>query len=107
MSRNLLQLIQEKKVKWYPGCGTIYDENGKVFEEHKGRDDLCTELASLTVKQLPSGMWRFDHNPGGHDDRAFALGAACLHIVQYSDVFEDWELTPPRKDGGFRMGNWN
>ena len=39
-------------------------------------DDLAAELRALELVERPGGRVRFDHPPGGHDDRAFALALA-------------------------------
>ncbi|WP_145374711.1 terminase large subunit domain-containing protein [Symmachiella dynata] len=76
LALNLRQLILQRLVRWYAGCGELHAE--------WGRDDLETELASVVLRQSASGRCRIDHHVGGrqHDDRAFALGAACLHAVE-------------------------
>lgn len=85
LAMQLRQLIIQRQLAWYPGCGEIAVENG--------RDDLATELASLILKTSSTGRLRIDHRPDPdcHDDRAFALGAACLELLQAdptSEVFE-------------------
>jgi hypothetical protein len=79
-------VILQRQIAWYPGCGQI--ENIDV------RDDLETELASLLLKQQPSGRCRIDHLPDGlhHDDRSFALGAAVLHALDSGGVAEWLEI---------------
>ena len=56
--------------------------------------DLETELASLLLKQHPSGRCRIDHLTDGlhHDDRSFALGAAVLHALGSSGIAEWMEI---------------
>lgn len=75
LATTLRRLIVERQVRWYSGCGQV---------ESVERDDLETELASLVVRMLPGGRMRIDHRreSGCHDDRAFALGAACLHLLR-------------------------
>lgn len=84
LSVMLRNAILHKTVLWYPNCGAVSTDTGK-------RDDLCTELAALTVIERTGGKWRLDHNTGGHDDRAFALGAVVHYIFQKdaSPLFED------------------
>ncbi len=94
---NLRKLILNREITWYPGCGELTSRSD--------RDDLETELASLVLKQSASGRCRFDHLRDGihHDDRAFALGAACLHAVG-NPTEQDWlEITPPSRTGGFNF----
>jgi len=75
----LQQYLMEGKVKWYPGCGEIYDQNGDVWTPRGVDDNLETELDSLLVKGNAS-RWRFDHTKSGHDDRAFTVAAALKYI---------------------------
>ena len=88
LSKTLRQLILNKRIHWYAGCGELYDREGKVWSPRGMRDDLCTELASLTTKPMYGGKWRLDHHKNGHDDRTFVLGAGALFIVENST---DWE----------------
>lgn len=91
----LRSLIIHRRVRWYKGCGSVVDREGRILTPY--RDDLCTELASLTVKRYASGAkWRFDHKEDGtsHDDRAYALGAACLTLAENSGGFEQWSVAP-------------
>ena len=78
MALTLRQLILERTLHWYPGCGVIPGE-----EQNSPPDNLETELASLIVREMPGGRFRFDHRCDGrhHDDRAFALGAACQKLL--------------------------
>jgi hypothetical protein len=82
----LRRVILQRQIAWYPGCGQI--------EKVDVRDDLETELASLLLKQQPSGRCRIDHLPDGlhHDDRSFALGAAVLHALDSGGVAEWLEI---------------
>jgi len=82
----LRRVILQRQIAWYPGCGQI--------EAASSRDDLETELASLLLKQNPSGRCRIDHHQDGvhHDDRSFALGAAVLHALEGNDVGEWLEI---------------
>ena len=95
LAMTLRNLIVHRQVCWYAGCGQLPD--------HDLRDDLETELASLLLRTSSGGRVRIDHrlDSGCHDDRAFALGAACLEEVQGA-LGGDWlSLTPPTGDGGF------
>jgi len=94
----LRRLIVERQLAWYPQCGSV---NGAEPE----RDDLETELASLLLRQTAGGHVRIDHLADGrhHDDRSFALGAACLELLSGA-IGEDFlEVQAPRGDGGFAM----
>jgi hypothetical protein len=93
----LRQLITHRELAWYPGCGQRPDT--------ADRDDLETELASLLLKQSPAGRVRIDHRRDGrhHDDRSFALGAACLYALE-TDAAADWlHITEPHWSGGFAL----
>lgn len=95
LALTLRNLIVHRQVRWYPGCGQL---NGVT-----GQDDLVTELASLILRTNTGGRIRIDHrrDTGCHDDRAFALGAACLTAVR-TPSSPDWlAVTPPGGDGGF------
>lgn len=91
----LRKLITHREVAWYPGCGRI----GQSTQ----RDDLETELASLILKQTAFGRLRIQHRQDGfhHDDRAFALGSACLHCMTTPGSPQWLEITPPTTSGGF------
>ncbi len=100
LTLHLRNLIVQRGIVWYPGCGAVTKFDG---QEH--RDDLETELASLLLKQSTSGLCRIDHLPDGrhHDDRAFALGAACLHLARRSPPGEWMHISQPGNDGGFGL----
>lgn len=87
----LRHLIVQKQLAWYPGCGQIPNA--------PRRDNLETELASLLLRTTSIGRVRIDHRKesGCHDDRAFALGAACLEALRDDPTSEVFELT----EGGF------
>ena len=73
---SLRQGVIHNLVEWYPGCGSVVRPNGQT-------ERLEDELASLVVKPMTGGKWRFDHLPDNyhHDDRAFVLGVlmfACF-----------------------------
>lgn len=95
LAMNLRNLIVNRQVAWYPGCGQIPSDSG--------RDDLETELASLIVKSRPGGRLRFDHITDGlhHDDRAFALGVACLELVKEKPGGSFLHISSPETGGGF------
>jgi len=115
----LRRLIVNRQIIWYPGCGAIENEprpsgSGPASSRARlvgstqlaeGNDNLETELASLLLHQSPSGHCRIRHHHDGkhHDDRAFALGAACLSALA-EDHSADWmEITPPTRTGDFRF----
>ncbi len=97
----LRQLIVNEYLEWYPKCGL--PEN--PVEEN---DDLEHELASLVVIPYQNGRkWRFDHLQDGfhHDDRAFALGAACLHLIRLSGGFGEWDIEHAPSSNPFAMSS--
>jgi hypothetical protein len=124
----LRRLILHREVAWYPDCGTVGNarfsrdsealrrgaraasavDAALLSEDSESRlnvDTLETELASLLLKQSPSGWCRIQHHNDGkhHDDRAFALGAACLFALEHAGQ-DDWLLmTEPTRDGGFNL----
>ncbi len=88
----LRQLIIERRITYYNHCGSIPGPH---------RNDLSTELASLLLHQSGPGWLRIDHKANGHDDRAFALGAAALELIENQPILPTWSATPPNRDGGF------
>ncbi|MCA9088691.1 MAG: terminase [Planctomycetaceae bacterium] len=96
LAQRLRQLILQRQVRWYPGCGAIETQSAE-------RDDLETELASLLLKQSNSGRVRIDHrrDAGCHDDRAFTLGVCCLELSQNSRQQDFLFVTPPAVSGVF------
>lgn len=113
LALTLRRLIVHRQIAWYPGCGRIDCglTNGtreSAFRNPQSamqRDDLETELASLLLRQSASGYCRITHHNDGrhHDDRAFALGAACLFALQNQGA-EDWmQITPPTREGTFQL----
>jgi len=91
----LRQLVLQQTLKWYPACGQIPDETST--------DNLETEMAALILRQSAAGHCRIDHRSHQHDDRAFALGIACLQLLKHSSQAEPslWNVLPPEKSGGF------
>jgi hypothetical protein len=88
----LRQLILERQVRWYPCCGQIDDD-----APPSSPDDLEHELASLIVRELPGGRFRFDHLADGrhHDDRSFALAVACQCLTRRPDAATIlWHASP-------------
>jgi len=43
---------------------------------------LRDELAALRLAQSRSGLWSFDHQAGGHDDRAVALALVAVGLLE-------------------------
>ncbi len=96
----LQQLILERRIRWYAGCGQAQTIDGHPLDI---RDDLETELASLLLRQSVTGRFRIDHLRDGlhHDDRAFVLGVACLQLLEEAPTIATLEMSPPGLDGGF------
>ncbi len=90
LAMTLRRLIVNRQLAWYVGCGASPDDPA---------DDLETELASLVLRQATSGRVRFDHPSGGHDDRAFALGAAAWQAMSQPTSGDHWKVTPPKQAG--------
>jgi hypothetical protein len=93
----LRQLIMERRVRWYAGCGAAPGESGED-------DSLESELASLIVRQSGNGRIRFDHLADGrhHDDRAFALAVACDELMRVPTGGQEMIITPPGSQGTFQ-----
>jgi hypothetical protein len=47
-------------------------------------DDLLDELANLRVRESAPGVYRVDHDPDKHDDRAIALALAVQASLAYN-----------------------
>lgn len=97
----LHELIISRNVAWYPGCGEIDGESAQ--DDLFRRDDLETELAALQVRERSGGWLRFDHRRDRrhHDDRAFTLAAACLHLSESNPLPDLLHITPPTAAGDF------
>ena len=96
LALTLRNLIVHRQVRWYPGCGQLLSA--------ATRDDLESELAALVLRTNSGGRVRIDHRrqSGCHDDRAFALGAACLELLQQQGQSPDWfETRQPTEPGEF------
>lgn len=46
--------------------------------------ELIEELASVRLRETSPGVFRMDHDPGRHDDRAIALALAAHHLLSKS-----------------------
>jgi hypothetical protein len=105
LAKALHQLIVERRVRWYPGCGAIeHRALHATGTKLAGRDDLETELSALVVKESRSGRLRFDHRRDGvhHDDRVFALAVACLALCEESATPDFIEIATPVVPGVFQ-----
>ncbi|RLS59401.1 MAG: terminase [Planctomycetota bacterium] len=108
LALHLRQSILQRNLAWYPGCGTYPATATSLWQETPPttgetlRDDLVTELSSLLLRQNSSGRVRIDHRADAHDDRSFALGAACLQLVGQPPAETQFlDITPPADRGGF------
>ena len=79
LARSLRRAVLGGRLAFRPGVGTVSPGSlpGDTTGDGDGeRDDLAAELRALELVERPGGRVRFDHPPGGHDDRAFALSLA-------------------------------
>jgi hypothetical protein len=74
MAQTVRSLVVNKKLFWYPDCGTIFIQGG-------GKHTLVDEFCELITKVMSYGF-RIDHLPNRHDDRAISLGMACLEALR-------------------------
>lgn len=79
--------IIEQKLLWAPGEGA---------HPQIANDDIVSELSELIIKQLPSGKYRFDHENGGHNDRAVSIGMALIAL--HEDMVPRPHLVPEPLD---------
>lgn len=75
--------IIEQRLLWAPGEGAH-----PILQN----DDIVSELSELIIKQLPSGRYRFDHENGGHNDRAVAIGMGLIAL--HEDMVPRPHLVP-------------
>ncbi|MCA9053517.1 MAG: terminase [Planctomycetaceae bacterium] len=104
LATTLHQLITQRLIAWYPGCGQGDAASPAPRETRLAeRDDLETELAALILKQSSNGRIRFDHRQDGvhHDDRAFTLGVAALTLCEAPLETDHFEIRLPSPDGTF------
>lgn len=47
--------------------------------------ELLDELAAVRLVETSPGVYRIDHQPGRHDDRAVAIALAAQHLLSRSD----------------------
>ena len=80
LARALRAAVVEHRLAFRPGTGGVEpaagSHSGDTPETTADPDDLAAELRALELKERPGERLRFDHPPGGHDDRAFALSLA-------------------------------
>jgi hypothetical protein len=73
---NLLTLIRNGLLAWYPGCGDIKDPDSLA-----GVHTLADEFAEVITKPMGYG-YRIDHESGRHDDRVVAVSMAALKLSE-------------------------
>src|SRR5207249_3043647 len=44
--------------------------------------ELIDELANVRLRETSPGVFRIDHDPDKHDDRAIALSLAAQHLIE-------------------------
>jgi hypothetical protein len=62
--------------------GVIRDRNLAIPND----PDLIDELAHVRLVEKSPGVFRMDHDPGRHDDRAVALALAATSLLQTGEV---------------------
>ena len=81
LARSLRAAVYAGRLAFRPGCGAVGSQSGVTRETTPDADDLAAELRSLELVERPGGRVRFDHPPGGHDDRAFAVSLAVWALA--------------------------
>jgi hypothetical protein len=77
MAQILRLLLCERRIFWYPGCGSVLVKHpGGALQEHT----LVDELAELITKQMSYG-YRLDHMSNKHDDRAVGIGMLAWRLI--------------------------
>ncbi len=65
--------------------------------------ELLDELANVRLRETSPGVFRMDHDPDRHDDRAIALAMAARELLDSAPSFGcqvqavDWRLTSGRR----------
>ena len=86
LARALRSAVYAGRLAFRPGTGATGSQSGVNGETNDSiaqaaTDDLAAELRSLELIERANGRVRFDHPPGGHDDRAFALSLAVWALA--------------------------
>ena len=91
LARSLRGAVLEARLAFRPGTGILTPAPGSHPGDNResppapydgdGPDDLAAELRALELVERPGGRVRFDHPPGGHDDRVFALALAVWALA--------------------------
>lgn len=73
-------------------------------------DALVDELAALRIRETSPGVYRHDHDAGGHDDRATVVGLIADHLMSLSasSVAENYmdALVASQAGGDLAGGVW-
>jgi len=77
LAQNLRTLILSRRIRWPRGCGALALPTGLPLSDPSS---LTSELGDLITRAMSYG-YRFDHEGGGHDDRAVSVGMAALFAV--------------------------
>ena len=56
--------------------------------------ELIDELANVQLRETSPGVFRLDHRPGRHDDRAVALGMACFWLGDQANTWRPRPIMP-------------
>ncbi|MEM9703835.1 MAG: terminase, partial [Planctomycetota bacterium] len=81
LARALRAAVFGGRLAFHRGTGALKESAGSHDgDKTETRDDLAAELRSLELHERPGGRVRFDHPPGGHDDRVFALSLAVWSL---------------------------
>ena len=101
LARALRAAVYAGRLAFRPGTGAIAG-GGSQTGDTPETNDLAAELRALELVERPGGRVRFDHPPGGHDDRAFALSLAVWALADDRPAGpEPLHVTPPDPGGGF------
>ena len=66
-------------------------------------DDLLTELGRVRLKETSIGQARLDHDSGGHDDQAVAIGMLVAELIGKNQSTWEWfDTLHPTHDCGQR-----
>lgn len=113
MATVLRQMILQQRVRWYEGCGQIYDPEGAPVMNYGRPDNLETELVELITKHYSGNQrYRFDHTSNSHDDRAYSLASGLLFFAdqEYVPAMEEAMLEYDFGQEGplfLNTGGWN
>ena len=93
LARLLARLVSHRELAWPPGCGRVTPAPDAAADAPP--DDLDAELGDLVLEQKKDGRIRFQHPPGGHDDRATALALAAWAEANVPSGGDFFHVGPP------------